>query len=346
MRFHRAGLRLSAVTLAGWFTAQLLTAAPLPNAWQITDATNAAGSLLYYTNVLSPANQMAATNSGFHFTVNARFVDDFGDGEAMTMIYGLGSKRFLIWWGLDANNDLTARLEGGPTYTVTTNGTGRALYHTHEIIYTNGAASYLFDGAVKTNNWTGSGNAWTTGAVTWGSGSSPNKGQMNFNRVTFEVTNFVVAGYDAGTAPAVAPNPIDSGWALPPAAGRLAGTSTNAISPDTALWVALTLAPDQLANTSGRLNGQANPSGSPTVAWFEWGTDTNYGNLTTKQDVGSGLSVSNVTAVLGGLVAGPTYNYRLVVSNAFGVVSGTNQAFTLSFLLTSISGLPGVYSGS
>jgi hypothetical protein len=88
-----------------------------------------------------------------------------------------------------------------------------------------------------------------------------------------------------------------------------------------------TLAADQLTTNSARLRGQVNPRGSPTTAWFEWGTDTNYGNLIGTQEVGQGSSVSNLNVVLNGLTVGSNYYYRLVASNAFGAVYGSNQTF-------------------
>ncbi len=110
--------------------------------------------------------------------------------------------------------------------------------------------------------------------------------------------------------------------------------------------VATTLASDQLTLTSARLKGQVNPRGWPTTAWFEWGTDTNYGNVIGMQDVGQGSSVSNLNVVLDGLMAGPTYHYRLVATNAFGTVYGANQTFGLGFVPIPIPGLPGGFSGS
>ncbi len=112
--------------------------------------------------------------------------------------------------------------------------------------------------------------------------------------------------------------------------------------------VVTTLAADQLTTNSARLRGQVNPrsSGLPTAAWFEWGTDTNYGNLIGIQDVGQGPSVSNLNVVLDGLMGGPTYHYRLVATNAFGAVYGADQTFGLGFVPVPIPGLPGVFAGS
>jgi len=42
--------------------------------------------------------------------VQARFVNDFNGSKTMNMIYGMGARRFQVWWYLDANNDLMAEM--------------------------------------------------------------------------------------------------------------------------------------------------------------------------------------------------------------------------------------------
>jgi len=101
--------------------------------------------------------------------------------------------------------------------------------------------------------------------------------------------------------------------------------------------VVTTLAANQLSSTSARLKGQVNPRGSPTVAWFEWGTDTNYGNLIGMQHVGQGSIVSNLSVVLDGLMSGPIYHYRLVATNAFGAVYGADQTINLGIVPANIT---------
>ena len=93
------------------------------------------------------------------------------------------------------------------------------------------------------------------------------------------------------------------------------------------LPVVTTQAADQLTTNSARLRGQVSPRGSPTTAWFEWGTGTNYGNVIGMQDVGQGSSMSNLNAVLNGLTTGTNYHYRLVATNVFGAGYGANQTF-------------------
>ncbi len=98
-----------------------------------------------------------------------------------------------------------------------------------------------------------------------------------------------------------------------------------------------TLAADPLSYTSARLKGQANPHNWPTAAWFEWGTTTNYGNSVGMQDIGQGSSASYLNGVLDGLATGPIYHYRLVATNAFGLVYGADQTINLSVIPTKIT---------
>jgi hypothetical protein len=90
-----------------------------------------------------------------------------------------------------------------------------------------------------------------------------------------------------------------------------------------------TLPATGVANAAATLNGTVNPGGLPTMAWFQWGTTTNYGNLTPVQSLGSGNISTNFSQIVTGLVAAASYHFRAVASNAFGVAFGTNQTFTL-----------------
>ena len=80
-----------------------------------------------------------------------------------------------------------------------------------------------------------------------------------------------------------------------------------------------------VTGTSAQLNGMANPNGVSATAWFEWGTNTLYGNQTPPVSVGSGSNVVYTTAVISPLVPNLPYHFRLVVSNAQTVVYGFDQ---------------------
>jgi hypothetical protein len=313
--------------------------AQLPNAWQITDSSTAASTRLYYTFGLSPGLQVAATNStgGFHFTLNARMVSGLGGPRTMLFAYGLGDKRFIVWFDLDGAGDLTAELEDTTTYTLTTNGTGAAFYHTHEIIYdpATATASYLFDGQVKTTNWPASNFTLPAGLVQWGGSSQQGRGQMNFHSVSFEVTNSVVVTYDAGTSnnPAIAPDPTNSvpAWTLVKE-GSTSLTSATNLSPDIVPLPTTpsvtTLAATSVDFSQATLGGVINQGNLAATVWFEWGTDTNYGSTTPPQALLSDTNNFNLSQTITGLAPGGIYHFRCVASNTLGVAYGQDADLT------------------
>ncbi|HWI58309.1 MAG TPA: hypothetical protein VNZ22_13870, partial [Bacillota bacterium] len=91
---------------------------------------------------------------------------------------------------------------------------------------------------------------------------------------------------------------------------------------------AATQLPGPVGETNATLNGMAVPRGYPTTAWFEWGTDANYGRVTPTVEVGNGTRVVRLSAPIDGLAAGGVYHYRLVASNAFSVALGPDRLFS------------------
>jgi len=102
----------------------------------------------------------------------------------------------------------------------------------------------------------------------------------------------------------------------------------NAISAKAASPLAMTQQAGPVRITNATLNGMAVARSTPTTSWFEWGSNTSYGNTTAPQEIGSGTHVVRVTAPLGDLAEGGIYHFRLVASNSLGVVSGFDSMFT------------------
>jgi hypothetical protein len=90
----------------------------------------------------------------------------------------------------------------------------------------------------------------------------------------------------------------------------------------------------QVKATSAQIWGSVNPMGRPTSAWFEWGTTTNYGNLTSVHDMGSGNSDLSFGAGLGSLTPGTTYYFRVTATNGSGQAYGDGLSFTTQTLPT------------
>jgi hypothetical protein len=74
------------------------------------------------------------------------------------------------------------------------------------------------------------------------------------------------------------------------------------------------------------------------MAFFEWGTTTNYGATTPVQSVGSGSSPVSMAATVSPLLADTNYHYRLVASNAVGIAYGNDEIVAVTSLLYLASG--------
>ncbi len=89
-----------------------------------------------------------------------------------------------------------------------------------------------------------------------------------------------------------------------------------------------TLLATTVLGSTATLQGVANPEGTNTSAWFEWGTNTSFGSTTPPEVILGGTNNISFAQVLNGLRGNTTYFFHAVASNQFGMVFGTNQTFT------------------
>jgi hypothetical protein len=89
-----------------------------------------------------------------------------------------------------------------------------------------------------------------------------------------------------------------------------------------------TLAASFVSDIDAQLNGSVNPNGAHTFAYFEYGTNMNYGSTTSPMDVGSGTlaQITNATAIA--LTPRTTYYYRIDAYNSGGTNYGARTNFT------------------
>ncbi len=88
------------------------------------------------------------------------------------------------------------------------------------------------------------------------------------------------------------------------------------------------LAAEGLEETEATLEGTVNPGGEATEYFFEYGTDTHYGQKTEKATLqASGGSNQGVSATLKGLTPGTEYHFRLVAKNNQGPAEGLDHSF-------------------
>ncbi|HKU73552.1 MAG TPA: zinc-dependent metalloprotease family protein [Pyrinomonadaceae bacterium] len=93
--------------------------------------------------------------------------------------------------------------------------------------------------------------------------------------------------------------------------------------------IATTAAASNINLTSATLNGTVNPNGSPTDAWFEWGTSANLSNFnsTDSQGMGAGTDNAPLSMILNNLSGNTTYYFRIAASNSGGTTKGTIHSF-------------------
>jgi YVTN family beta-propeller protein len=90
-----------------------------------------------------------------------------------------------------------------------------------------------------------------------------------------------------------------------------------------------------LSATGATVQGSVTPNGLNTIATFEYGLDTTYGQTALATPApGSGTQSVSVSAVLSGLLPNQTYHYRLTATNADGTTIGSDATFVTSFIAT------------
>lgn len=87
--------------------------------------------------------------------------------------------------------------------------------------------------------------------------------------------------------------------------------------------------PYAVAGSSATLVGAVDPKGLPTQVWFEYGLTSAYGRSTPPRSVTSAGGVLDVLAPSEGFIAGATYHYRIVASNAAGTSTGDDVTFVV-----------------
>jgi putative cell wall-binding protein len=118
----------------------------------------------------------------------------------------------------------------------------------------------------------------------------------------------------------------------------------------------VTEAASAVGTTTATVNGTINPNSHTTSYYFEYGTSTGYGFVTPTVNGLTGSTTQSVSANLGSLLGGTTYDVQLVANNTDGTTTGGNVSFTTSALAgspvvvteaaTSISGTTAVLNGT
>jgi hypothetical protein len=169
------------------------------NAWAINDNSTSTTNPFYSQCLDAPLStgacsvgpvRNAAVQNGWRYSTRARFAADHGTTGSMGLSIWIDNRGYFVLFDLDGSN-LRATVFNSPnadsTVVLTTGGVGATSYHDIALVYRPGIAgvTFEFDGVAR---------AVTTGesqqhdnALLWGNLSAAGRGQMNFNRVIFEV---------------------------------------------------------------------------------------------------------------------------------------------------------------
>lgn len=112
--------------------------------------------------------------------------------------------------------------------------------------------------------------------------------------------------------------------------GNTSGTNRTVI---VLQGLATTQPATNITDVGATLNAFVFPGGIDTWVYFEWGTDTNYGDTTSPMFIPAATEVLPVSAGIAGLAAASTYHFRAVATNSLGVSWGVDQQFLVPILL-------------
>ena len=92
--------------------------------------------------------------------------------------------------------------------------------------------------------------------------------------------------------------------------------------------VVLTQSATAITTTNATVNASINPASLATSYYFQYGTTTNYGSITSTNSLAAGASPVSVNSTLSSLSAGTLYHFQVVAANSVGLVNGNDLTFT------------------
>lgn len=95
-----------------------------------------------------------------------------------------------------------------------------------------------------------------------------------------------------------------------------------------------------ISPTSATLNGTVKPFTAATTTWFEWGPNTNYGQLTAVQTISVAQGEIPVSSTLTNLMPGVAYHFRLHATNSLYQAAGNDLVLIIPPFNAISNGIP------
>lgn len=267
----------------------------------------------YYISI-----QGLQANTTYYFRVMAR--NNYGVSQGNSQSFRIAP-----------DGSLVASTSGGITQNQNTN-TGQGNYS--PTVSTSGATtlsqtSVMLKGLVTSNNsqttaWFEYGQTQSLGLTAGYQSISSYAGSQEFSYTLTNLNPYTTYYYRAVAQNSYGTNygslqsfsTTGSGSVTPPPPYSQSGAPT-----------AETRYPTVIHQNTAVLNGQINPGGNQTVAWYEWGKTASLGSRTQNQNIEAFLLTDYLFA-LSGLSPSTTYYYRLVAQNSYGTSNGEILNFT------------------
>lgn len=168
------------------------------DAWFVSDnLASAGGSSDGYWGSLTTQQKMVADVQGWSLRSRLRVSNtpDIGLGS-VAIYYFDGVKEWILEFGSSATGEQIVTAVNSAGMSGIDFNTGSAGYHLYEMVYDpiSGTTDVFVDSIERISNWTGTVNPGRAGQFKFGSASSPDSGQGNYNMVEFSVTPVPIPG--------------------------------------------------------------------------------------------------------------------------------------------------------
>lgn len=156
------------------------------DAWFVNDTVmSSSGSSDGYWGALTVEEKSVADSQGWRFRSRLRVANTPDTPLGSVSIYYFdGAKQWILDFGSNSLGEQIVTAVGHSDYYISSLG-----YHLYEMIYdqTSATASVFVDGVERISDWSGIGSSINPGKFKFGSRSSPDSGQGNYNLVEFSV---------------------------------------------------------------------------------------------------------------------------------------------------------------